>query len=121
MRPEELNRRSTERNAEPFREADLMNAGEQGGKPKEKQSLFSRVTGLGLNHTTKAAPAKPSEPSLVRSERPTPSVAPATQSPASMQRPAAAPQPQPVEKDLAPSKAEEEMLEIPAFLRRQAN
>jgi len=40
-----------------------------------------------------------------------------------MQRPAAAPQAQshPVEKDLAPSKAEEEMLEIPAFLRRQAN
>jgi hypothetical protein len=38
-----------------------------------------------------------------------------------MQRPAAAPQSQPMEKDLAPSKAEEEMLEIPAFLRRQAN
>ena len=125
VRPEELNRRATERNAEPFREADLMNAGEHAGKPKEKQSLFSRVTGLGLNHTAKAAPAKPSEPSLVRSERtsPTPAPAPQQQAPTPMQRPAAAPQAQshPVEKDLAPSKAEEEMLEIPAFLRRQAN
>lgn len=125
VRPEELNRRATERNAEPFREADLMNAGEHASKPKEKQSLFSRVTGLGLNHTAKAAPAKPSEPSLIRSERTAPTAAPATQqpAPAQMQRPAAAPQSQsqPMEKDLAPSKAEEEMLEIPAFLRRQAN
>ena len=118
-----MNRRATERNAEPFREADLMNAGEHAGKPKEKQSLFSRVTGLGLTHTAKAAPAKSSEPSLIRSERTAPTAAPATQqpTPAQMQRPAAAPQSQPMEKDLAPSKAEEEMLEIPAFLRRQAN
>ena len=123
VRPEELNRRATERNAEPFREADLMNAGEHAGKPKEKQSLFSRVTGLGLTHTAKAAPAKSSEPSLIRSERTAPTAAPATQqpAPAQMQRPAAVPQSQPMEKDLAPSKAEEEMLEIPAFLRRQAN
>ncbi len=117
VRPEEL-KRGPAREAEPFREADMMNGGD-GQRPRGKTSLFSRVTGLGLGHA-KTAPSKPNEPSLMRGEA----------KPAEQQRPAA-PRPmpaqrtveaaKPAEADLAPSKAEEEMLEIPAFLRRQAN
>ena len=104
VRPEELNRsgRTPRKAAEPFREAEIINAGDR--PQKSKQSLFGRMTGLGLS--TKQAPAKPSDPSMAK-------ITPA--------RPQVADAPKAAEPDLAPTRAEEEMLEIPAFLRRQAN
>lgn len=115
VRPEEL-KRGPAREAEPFREAEMMNGSDGAQRPRGKTSLFSRVTGLGLGNG-KTAPSKQSEPSLVRGEaKPAQQAAPR---PAPVQRTAEAAKP--VEADLAPSKAEEEMLEIPAFLRRQAN
>ncbi len=122
VRPEELNRRPATKDAEPFREADLMNAGESAGKSRDKHSLFSRVTGLGLG-SPKAPSAKPAEPSLLRTERSTAQAPLPTNSPATQRatETRATEQIRPLDGDLAPSKAEEEMLEIPAFLRRQAN
>lgn len=138
VRPEELKRPT--RDPEPFREADLMNAGEgvprvSGGKPK--QSLFSRVTGLGLTGAKTDAPKTPAaaaaapEPIMGRREPQASGVQPAPQAPTSAPAQAApqatrqAPEQSPAQKqpeaDLAPSRADEEMLEIPAFLRRQAN
>ena len=131
VRPEEL-KRGPARAAEPFREADLMNAGESDARPaKSKPSLFSRAIGLGLGGSMghKTAPSKPAEPQMIRpaqatTEHAAPQPQPTMQRPAAPQpsaQTAAAPQPRPAEADLAPSKADEEMLEIPAFLRRQAN
>ncbi|NMM44538.1 cell division protein FtsZ [Rhodospirillaceae bacterium KN72] len=131
VRPEEL-KRGPARAAEPFREADLMNAGETEARPtKSKPSLFSRAIGLGLGGSVghKTAPSKPAEPQMIRpaqatAQQATPKPEPAMQRPAAPQQAAqtaAAPQHRPAEADLAPSKADEEMLEIPAFLRRQAN
>ena len=132
VRPEEL-KRGPARAAEPFREADLMNAGESEGRPaKSKPSLFSRAIGLGLGGSMghKTAPSKPAEPQMIRPAQPAteqaaPKPQPAMQRPTAPQQTAqtaAAPQQRPAaDADLAPSKADEEMLEIPAFLRRQAN
>ncbi|MEQ8443089.1 MAG: cell division protein FtsZ [Alphaproteobacteria bacterium] len=124
VRPEEL-KRGPAKPAEPFREAEMMNGGDATDHVGSKKSLFSRMTGLGLN-AQKTAPSKPAEPQLMKA----PSAQPAAPKPAATQQ--AAPQqptPQPAQpqqtaapaQDLTPSKAEEEMLEIPAFLRRQAN
>jgi len=100
--------------AEPFAEAAMENARSEPLKPRRKGlSLFERMTGSGRSRTI----AKTAEPALK------PAMA-ATRLPLS----------EPVERPGQPSlegldsaaptpatAAEEEMLEIPAFLRRQAN
>lgn len=118
VRPEEL-KRGPSREAEPFREADMMNGADGAQRPRGKTSLFSRVTGLGLGNAKTAPGTKPNEPSLVRGDAQTAQPQQAAPRPAQVQRTSEAAKP--AETDLAPSKAEEEMLEIPAFLRRQAN
>jgi cell division protein FtsZ len=119
VRPEEL-KRGPAREAEPFHEADLMNAGDTPGKSKGRSSLFSRMTGLGLGSSKAAPAAKPSEPQFgAQKTAQAPAERPAAPPP--QPAPPAAQQPAQQQSDLAPSKAEEEMLEIPAFLRRQAN
>jgi len=99
-----------------------MNAGDSQDRTSSKKSLFSRMTGLGLAGQ-KSAPSKPAEPQLMKpasQETAAPQPAPAMQQPAPT--PSHAPeQTSAPAQDLTPSKAEEEMLEIPAFLRRQAN
>ncbi|MEQ8603537.1 MAG: cell division protein FtsZ [Marivibrio sp.] len=117
--------------ADAFAEAAMANGSARErdeAKPKAKPSLFSRMTGLGLGARGEAAqparPAKPAEPTLLkRADGKTPEEAARAERAASEPAPAAA---QPAQKaepqeDLAPTRAEEEMLEIPAFLRRQAN
>jgi len=87
------------------------------------------MTGLGLGargeEEQPARPAKPAEPTLLkRADGKTPEEA------ARAERAAGEPaqdagahpaQKAQAQEDLAPTRAEEEMLEIPAFLRRQAN
>jgi cell division protein FtsZ len=126
-RPDEMKSASPDA----FAEAAMANgSGRATAKPKPKQSLFSRMTGLGLGAREEEAGRtaerlKPAEPTLLkRADGMTPQQAAATQrqteggsqSAAAQQTAPAAQQDEP-----APTRADEEMLEIPAFLRRQAN
>ena len=110
------------RKAEPFAEADLANAAPSRSRPKRSgPSLFARVTGAakalhaatsGSDHARGASPSpeKPQEPKLDRS---------------SQINQAAKTQPRLTGLDAAEkirtAEAEEELLDIPAFLRRRAN
>ncbi len=110
------------RKAEPFAEADLANAAPSRSRPKRSgPSLFARVTGAakalhavtsGSDHARGASPPseKLQEPKLDRS---------------SQINQAAKTQPRLTGLDAAEkirtAEAEEELLDIPAFLRRQAN
>ena len=97
---------------DPFAAAAMANGGR--GQPAYKMrgpSLFERVTGVGRGRTVPVAP-------------------PITAGPVAPAAPAQPPAPQPQQPRLGPldpadrvtgSKAEEDLLEIPAFLRRQAN
>jgi cell division protein FtsZ len=98
-------------------------------QPSRRRSLFERMTGVSrtadmdLRSTTASQPRVQTEPQL--QTRPTPAAPPLTEPPA----PSVTPEnpPAQVQKDEAsdePEKAsttEEEVLDIPAFLRRQAN
>jgi cell division protein FtsZ len=108
--------------ANPFAAADMANAAAATREPAPRRrlpSLFERVTGTGRARSAEAAPA---QPAAAR----TPAAPAATAATA----PAAAPQPAPVQQRLGgldPSdrlmttRAEDDLLDIPAFLRRQAN
>ena len=97
---------------DPFAAAAMANGGR--GQPAYKMrgpSLFERVTGVGRGRTVPVAP-------------------PITAGPVAPAAPAQPPAPQPQQPRLGPldpadrvtvSKGEEDLLEIPAFLRRQAN
>jgi cell division protein FtsZ len=83
-------------------EADMMNAGKQPApKPKATPNLFRRITGLGLS---RPAAAQPSEPKLAQ---PAPRAVPVQPTLTN------------IERSTAP--ADDDQLDIPAFLRRQAN
>jgi cell division protein FtsZ len=124
--------------ADPFAEAALSNAGAAAPKKRVRgPSLFERMTGGGRNRKEaepeaekvwdavlakeagREAQAKRTEPRLDAAPVVKPSAAAAAKPPAPVegndepQKPAAAP-------DLA-LEPEEDLLEIPAFLRRQAN
>jgi cell division protein FtsZ len=98
---------------DPISESDMINAGPKPEPARQKaRSLFHEITGLGRKKAEGAAPTVVSE-----APKPVPTVA-------------AAPAAKPVQPKLGaldpndrvrPSQSEEEMLEIPAFLRRQAN
>jgi len=104
---------------EPFAEAAVANAGATPQPPRKKArgpSLFERMTGVGRRAEPEAVPAQapqaamrvePMLESRPAAPRPTPEVRKAD------------PAPQPAER-LAPQ-PEDDLLEIPAFLRRQAN
>jgi len=102
----------------PFADAAMENGGRPTAKAKSRgPSLFERVTNAGrLIHPQDETPAaephnvRPAEPQIARA--PEPQVEPAATQPA----------PQPAARPERPSRAkEEDLLEIPAFLRRQAN
>ena len=100
--------------AEPFAAAAMENARSEAPKPRRKGlSLFERMTGSGRHRTA----AKAAEPEIKPVE-----AAPRLPMADSPERPG---QPSLEGLDSADSSsstaAEEEMLEIPAFLRRQAN
>lgn len=115
---------------DPFRQADMMNAGEKPVAEKPK-SIFQTVMGLG---SSKPKPAEtPKEPTLEAPKAETVEMPPVPEKVAeAAPAPAAAtPAPQmpevPVQTTLdapakpAAQKAEDDLLDIPAFLRRQAN
>ena len=99
----------------PFADAAMENGGRAAAKAKARgPSLFERVTNAGrLIHPQDEAPAvdvRPAEPQTARA--PEPQMEPAATQPA----------PQPAARPERPARAkEEDLLEIPAFLRRQAN
>ena len=72
---------------------------------RKKRSLFERLAGVGLNRKDDVMPA-PKEPTIVAKQAPR------------IQPPRGQPQPQPVQIDPG---LDDDQLEIPAFLRRQAN
>jgi cell division protein FtsZ len=116
--------------ANPFAEAELVNATKaaQPSAPKRRPSLFERMTRTGVARTETAAEAPRLQPTLVM---PQGGIMPAAASAAPPPAPLAPPAPaaqvvQPRLGGLDPSdrltpKAEDDLLEIPAFLRRQAN
>jgi cell division protein FtsZ len=134
------------RPANAFAEADMVNAPAQAREPKRRASLFERVTGTGRARAPEAAP-QPAPTAAPAPAAAAPRPAPAAAAPAAPAPAAAAatvvPAPAPVAAaPLAPaaaspvqhrlggldpsdrlttSRAEDDLLDIPAFLRRQAN
>ncbi len=131
-RPEEMQSGRGAARADAFAEAAMANgSGRETARGKAKPSLFSRMTGLGLGarEADEELPAprtaRPAEPTLLkRPEGKTPQQAAqaerASEQAAAPAQSAPSAQPQAAE-DPSPTRADEEMLEIPAFLRRQAN
>jgi cell division protein FtsZ len=115
---------------DPFREADLINGGKPAPRRRKGRSLFERMTGVvkSPKKETEAVaskdvavePATPEEPSI---EPPT-VTAPKADSPKVETSPAPRqPRLDDAKSNIAPQMAqsEEDLLDIPAFLRRQAN
>jgi cell division protein FtsZ len=129
--------------ANPFAEADMVNAAKTtapAAKPAQRKvSLFERMTRSGQARTETAPAAEPvrNQPTLTApigsmTIQPQPTVQPTMQPMAApAAAPAANPMPQPAASqprlggldpsDRIQSKTEDDLLEIPAFLRRQAN
>jgi len=126
-----------------FAEADMVNAPAQAREPRRRgPSLFERVTGTGRARAAEPAPqaaapapAAAPRPAPAAAPAPTPTPAPAVAAATPVPAPAtaAAAQPpaagSPVQhrlggldpSDRLTSRAEDDLLDIPAFLRRQAN
>jgi cell division protein FtsZ len=118
----------------PFAEAELMNATKPAAAaaPKRRPSLFERMTRSGGGRT-ETAEAGRTQPTLVAPQGgimpAQPAAAPAPAAAAPVAPAAVAPAPAPAQPrlggldptDRLAPKAEDDLLEIPAFLRRQAN
>ncbi|MEQ9489271.1 MAG: cell division protein FtsZ [Alphaproteobacteria bacterium] len=102
---------------DPFGEADLANGRAESGR-RSRSNIFRRVTNLmgaskePAQNKADPKPAASAQPPAQPKEPETVTAAKATQQ--------TLPSPNPEDR-ATPSKADEEMLEIPAFLRRQAN
>lgn len=117
------------RQPDPFAEADMIN---KPAEPKKKASLFDRITGAARRggdaepqpvmrqaepqFSRPVAPAMPAQPAMQE---------PAPAAPAAVQAPVAPRQADlgliPTVERQAPSRPQDDLLDIPAFLRRQAN
>ncbi len=120
----------------PFAEAEMVNAGKAApaAKPVRRLSLFERMTRTGAARTAEAearpqptlvAPVGGIMPAAATPAAPAPAPAPAVAAAPAATAPQAAPA-QPRLGGLDPqdrlqAKSEDDLLEIPAFLRRQAN
>lgn len=106
--------------ANPFAAADMVNAGGESEtpapQPKSAQSLFERVTGVARPERKSATISEPAQPVIPEPE-------PVPESPAEPPIEPAAPLLGGVNSTdrLQSSQEEEDLLDIPAFLRRQAN
>ncbi|MFC3677825.1 cell division protein FtsZ [Ferrovibrio xuzhouensis] len=109
------------RQPDPFAEADMVN---RPAEPRKKIGLFERITGA-RGREAEAQPARQHEPQFARQAAPAP-MAP----PASVAVPAPVAPEVPRQADLgllptaaapAPNRPQDDLLDIPAFLRRQAN
>ncbi|MEK9646322.1 MAG: cell division protein FtsZ, partial [Alphaproteobacteria bacterium] len=111
--------------SDPFKEADLINGGSKVEPKRRSGNLFQRITG----GTRERAPEPASAPAAERrAESPAPAAPAAPEAPIVEQRPEparAVEQPRLAGVDpedrLKTSQADDDLLEIPAFLRRQAN
>tara|TARA_A100001037_G_scaffold280264_2_gene282860 strand:- start:16 stop:1785 length:1770 start_codon:yes stop_codon:yes gene_type:complete len=106
---------------EPFAEAAMTNGAPTTSNRSGSPSLLERMTGTGRAKKQRevaepAAPA-PSAPTATKPDAPAPSPVPA---PAAEATAPAMPQVEPSDR-LAPPRPDEDLLDIPAFLRRQAN
>ena len=103
--------------ADPFAEAAMAN----GARPARTPSLFQKVTGLMRGQDSGAAPAA-QQPAAQKPAMPA-AAAPRASAPLPPAAPAAQPRLGGLDSAdrLRSSQADEDMLEIPAFLRRQAN
>jgi cell division protein FtsZ len=101
--------------ADPFAAAAVVNAG---GSPVRAPSLFARVTGMGRKARTEEPVVETPQADLLQAPASAP-VKPA-ETPAVQ---ASDPKLGPLDRTdrIAPSRADDELLDIPAFLRRQAN
>ena len=108
VRPEELGN-EVQKEADPFAEADMANGSKAESAAKPKPNLFQRVTGL-MGHKDEAPHVAPTLPGATAKNdgNPTGNNAPKIIAVTSDNR-------------AGQLSAEEELLEIPAFLRRQAN
>lgn len=107
------------RQPDPFAEADMVN---RPAEPKKKTSLFDRITGVARRAEAEPAPlTRQAEPQFTRQAAP---AAPPMASGATVRVEA------PRQADLgllataeraAPTRPQDDLLDIPAFLRRQAN
>ena len=101
--------------SDPFKEADLLNGGRQEETPRARGSLFQRITGTSRDRK----PEPPAARSHAAAPPSAPSELPEKQEEAQPQQARLAG----VDPDdrLQTSQPDEDLLEIPAFLRRQAN
>jgi cell division protein FtsZ len=123
------------RQPDPFAEADMVN---KPAEPKKKASLFDRITGVARRAEPEVQQAmRQAEPQFSRPAAPVaqpmpqaPVQQPMLQEPVAQAPMQAAVQPAPRQADLgliaaterpAPSRPQDDLLDIPAFLRRQAN
>ena len=105
----------TLRQPDPFAEADMVN---RPAEPKKKTSLFDRITGAARRAEAEPAPlSRQAEPQFTRQAAPAAPVATVrVEAPrqADLGLPAAT-------ERAAPTRPQDDLLDIPAFLRRQAN
>ncbi|MGH6620547.1 MAG: cell division protein FtsZ [Alphaproteobacteria bacterium] len=91
------------------------------GQPSRRRSLFERMTGVSRREPGEAAPAASREPVEPRLQGNMPPRAEPPAAKAMPENPPARVQPEPAPQKAKQATSEEEVLEIPAFLRRQAN
>jgi len=99
--------------SDPFKEADLLNGGPGDSQPRRGGNLFRRITGSNKGSPpASSSPAQPEEPREKQEQETKKS----TVIPEQTSLVGVAP-----EDKIENSQSEEDLLEIPAFLRRQAN
>ena len=103
--------------ADPFKEADLLNGGQKDDSRRRGGNLFQRITGTGRERRPEPPAAASEPPSQPEPPKPAP-IAEKPQNSAPQQSRLAGVDP---EDRVQTSQAEDDLLEIPAFLRRQAN
>jgi cell division protein FtsZ len=91
------------------------------GQPSRRRSLFERMTGVARREPGEAAPAPAREPVEPRLRGNPPARAESQPARTMPENPPARVQPEPAPQKAKQASSEEEVLEIPAFLRRQAN
>ncbi len=100
--------------SDPFKEADLVNGGSLDDSRRRGPNLFQRITGATRDAKPEAAaPAIAASPSVTR---PVPTPKPQETAPQQARLSGVDP-----EDRVQTSQSDEDLLEIPAFLRRQAN
>jgi cell division protein FtsZ len=100
--------------SDPFKEADLLNAGSREEIRRRGPNLFQRITGASRDRRSESALAAP-EPRVAR-----PAAPPKAEEPAPKPQQARLTGVDPEDR-VKTSQTEDDLLEIPAFLRRQAN